>query len=191
MKKTILAAAFCAVLGLTANAEILRVTLNDGTSATFNVEDVKEITFEEESLASSFAGEYTGINSVSVGDMFTYTADITYKITANEDGTINLHVPSYQLPGTVMGDLTLGEYTVSNIAFDDARSAFYRDYVDDGLTFHFTCVSNGETTMDSDYTFKPDSNVSIEKGDDGLKVVNSFKMGSMPFQIVATFTEAE
>ena len=195
MKKHILTLALTTLLSTAASAEIVKITLTDGSSQTYKVEEVQEITFEEESMASEYAGSYKGGNSVVVGGMFTYSADgVTYVITANGDGTVNLQVPEYKLTGTVMGDLTLGAYTISNIPFDETNNGFYRDYASadgtDGLKMHFTAVQNGNTTMNSDYEFKNPSNVLIEKTADGLKITNSFIMGSMPFPIVATFTQS-
>ena len=86
-----------------------------------------------------------------------------------------------------MGDLTLGTYTIGNIPFDAATKSYVRDYSADGLTVHFVCVSGGETTMDSDYTFKQ-GNVTIVQGENGeLKITNTYTIGNMPFPITATF----
>lgn len=193
MKKSILALAATGILAFTANAEILRITFNNGTSTTYNVSDVKEMTFEEESEAAAYAGSYTGTNSVSVGGMFTYMVNMTYTVEANADGTVNLHIPTYTITGTVMGDLTLGEHTISNIAFDEAKNAFYREYGQDGIKMHFTAVNNGQTTMDNEYEFINGNgsvtNVLIEKSEAGLKVTDTFRLGAMPFEIVGTFTQ--
>ena len=150
------------------------------------------------------AGTFSGTNSVNVGDQWTYTADIDYEITANEDGSINLTLPEYTLTNTEIGDLTLGGYTITGIQFDLSRGAFYSDYGTKGLKMHFTSVKDGQTTMDKDYDLSPDSYISIEpinKGvKQGVKVVNSFGLGtigensqfhtSMPFDLTATFEGA-
>ena len=139
-------------------------------------------------LAYTTEGNYKGTNNVVVGGQYPYDADITYKITANTDGTINITVPEFQLTGTVMGDLTLGTYTITGIAYDETRGAFYRDYTNDGLTMHMTAVNNGNTTMDSDYTFETNgADIEVKTSDDGITVVNNFQPGRMPFPIAATF----
>lgn len=33
-----------------------------------------------------------------------------------------------------MGDLSLGTYTIQNIAYDSEKQAFYRDYSTDGVS---------------------------------------------------------
>lgn len=190
MKKILFAAALAAACSFGADADLLTVTLNDGTKTSFPVDNIKEVTFTEETIADTFAGTYSGMNDVSINNQWTYSTGIDYVITANQDGTINLQVPEYTLTGTVMGDMTIGAYTVSNIAYDEASKSFVRDYSQDGISLHVKAVKDGITSLDGDYTMGEGCNVVIEKTDEGLKVVNAFKMGSMPFLIVATFTQS-
>lgn len=189
MKKTILATAAAAFLALSASAQsdVLNIRLSDGSIQKFKVDDIAEMTFstEEDNPAAAYIGSFSGTNTVVVGGQFTYTADITYTITQGADGTLDISIPTYQLENTVMGNLTLGSYEVKGLAFDEAKNAYYRDYADDGLSMHFK--AEGSMAMDNDYEFKPTSEISVELTEDGIKVVNSFKMGSMPFPIVATF----
>ena len=139
------------------------------------------------SPAVLISGNYNGTNTVVVGGTYPYDAQINYTITTNSDSTINIVVPEYQLEGTVMGDLTLGAYTISNIAYDEEKNAFYRQYGSDGLSQHLTVVKDGVTSMDQDYNFAEESFVLIESTESGIKVVNSFNLGRMPFPIVASF----
>lgn len=141
--------------------------------------------------AYAYAGKHTGVNSVTVGGNFTYTADITYDIEAAADGTLTLKVPEYRLADTVMGDLTLGAYTITGIAWDSDKKAFYRVYGADGLKEYFKAEKDGTVTMDKEYEFKDTSCVLIEKGADGIIITNSFSLGSMPFPIVAKFETAK
>jgi len=135
--------------------------------------------------------EYTGGISVMVGGSYgPYTnASVTHVLTTEADGTITLTIPEYTLAATVMGDLTLGQYTVSNLAYDETRGGYYRDYTNDDLTMHFRAESNGVATLDKDYTFEQKGgNVLVTLADDGtVTVVNSFQPGVMPFSIVSTF----
>ena len=151
-----------------------------GTSITFHVGQAP--------AAYTTEGNHKGTNSVVVGGQFgPYTAEITYKITANTDGSINIVLPEYTLTGTVMGDLTLGTYTISNIAYDTEKGAFYRDYTNDGLSMHIKAVKNGETTMDSDYTFEQHgASITITPTESGISVSHTFQPGAMPFGITAT-----
>lgn len=139
-------------------------------------------------LACELNGNFSGINTIEVGGT-PYPVNITYKVTANPDGTLNLSLPEYQVEGTPMGDLTLGAYTLKNIAYDEEKGAFYRLY-GEGVTEHLTAVRNGATTMDDDYELDASSYIQVEKTENGIKVINSFKPGAMPFPIVATFETA-
>lgn len=194
MKKTILAAlAIATLMGAHAQTEVLRIELTDGTVRTVPVESIKEMTFgeeeepEEPTLAEKIAGTYSGTNTVVVGGNFTYTADCTCEITANADGTVNFTWNQYSLKGTVMGDLTLGTCTISDIAWDEAQGGFYRDYSNDGIKQHFTAEKDGTTSMDKDYELGATSTILIEMTEGGIKVTNPFKLGAMPLPLTATF----
>lgn len=189
MKKLyILALALTLSISAAAQTQVMRVTLNNGSSQTFHVGDIAEITFGEETPAQKLAGEYFGTNTLAVGSVATYNVDITPEITANEDGTINLSFPEYDIPNTMMGNLTLGAITLSNIPYDEAENAFFLDYSNAGLKQHFKCITpQGVASMDSDYTLGTGSSVKIEVTEDGIKITNPFKLGAMPFPLSATF----
>lgn len=188
MKNILLASALSLLsFNAFAQAEVVRIELNDGTVYKYNVADVKVIDFEDAPLTDGFAGEFAGTNTVNVGGMVSYTASVTMTITANEDETLNITIPTYVLSNTVMGDLTLGEHTISNIAWDEEAGVFKRAYGSDGIKMHFTAVQGGTTSMDSDYELNGDSYITIEKTDNGIKVVDSFSLGNMPFGLTATF----
>lgn len=186
MKKFYIAAlAAASIFTASAQNEVLKIELNNGTTQTIAVSDIKQMTFDQ--AEESIAGSYSGTVSDAVGSMATYTADITVTIEENADGTINFIYPEYQLTGTVMGDLTLGTVTIPNIPFSEEKGGYYLDYSDLALTQHFTAVNGGNTTMDNDYTLGSPSTILIVKGEDGISVTNPFKLGAMPFPLTSTF----
>lgn len=135
--------------------------------------------------------------TVTVGGQFTYNNDnVTYELRRYKDGEtdkLDVAVPSYTLANTVMGDLTLGSYTVKGLVYDEAQGGYYRDYKNDGLKFHFTAVQGGKTTMDKDYEFaaeKPNNILVKYEGNDVSSIVNTFQVGNMPFGIVSVFSGA-
>lgn len=135
--------------------------------------------------------------TVTVGGQFTYNNDnVTYELRRYKDGEtdkLDVTVPSYTLANTVMGDLTLGSYTVKGLVYDEAQGGYYRDYKNDGLLFHFTAVKNGKTTMDKDYEFAADedNNILVKyEGNNVSSIVNTFQVGTMPFGIVSVFSGA-
>lgn len=134
---------------------------------------------------------------VTVGGQFTYNNDnVTYELRRYKDGEtdkLDVAVPSYTLANTVMGNLTLGSYTVKGLVYDEAQGGYYRDYKNDGLKFHFTAVQGGKTTMDKDYEFaaeKPNNILVKYEGNDVSSIVNTFQVGTMPFGIVSVFSGA-
>lgn len=135
--------------------------------------------------------------TVTVGGQFTYNNDnVTYELRRYKDGKtdkLDVTVPSYSLANTIMGDLTLGSYTVKGLVYDEAQGGYYRDYKNDGLKFHFTAVQGGKTTMDKDYDFATDkdNNILVKyEGNDVSSIVNTFQVGTMPFGIVSVFSGA-
>ena len=194
MKKILfLAAILSASLFASAQDEVLKIELNDGSFQTIKVEDIKEMTFDvaEASVTEGYVGSFSGRMSVVVGGMFTYETDITLNITEGENSTLDVAIPQYQLENTVMGNLTLGEYTIKGLAYDEAKGAFYRLYGADGLSEYFKAESDGTVTMDKVYDFKESSEITITKTATGVNIVNSFQLGAMPFPIVATLDGAE
>lgn len=134
---------------------------------------------------------------VTVGGQFTYNNDnVTYELRRYKDGEtdkLDVTVPSYTLANTIMGDLTLGSYTVKGLVYDEAQGGYYRDYKNDGLKFHFTAVQGGKTTMDKDYDFATDkdNNILVKyEGNNVSSIVNTFQVGTMPFGIVSVFSGA-
>lgn len=135
--------------------------------------------------------------TVTVGGQFTYNNDnVTYELRRYKDGKtdkLDVTVPSYTLANTIMGDLTLGSYTVKGLVYDEAQGGYYRDYKNDGLKFHFTAVQGGKTTMDKDYDFATDkdNNIFVKyEGNNVSSIVNTFQVGTMPFGIVSVFSGA-
>lgn len=137
--------------------------------------------------AEKVANTFSGTNTVTVGGQWTYTADIDCEITANKDGSINLSLPEYTLDDTMMGDLTLGAYTIPYIPYITEKEAFYKIYGRDKLTEHIKAEKDGSVNMDNDYTFTDDSEITIEVTSTGIKVTNSFSFGKMNLTIVTTF----
>lgn len=132
--------------------------------------------------------------TVNVGGAFNYTnKSVSYDVRKYMDGDVqkaDVEISTYTLENTVMGNLTLGTYTVKGLTYDESKGGFYRDYKDDNLTFHFTAENGGNKTMDGDYSFNntKDNNILVKySGNNITDIVNRFQMGSMPFAIVSKF----
>lgn len=132
--------------------------------------------------------------TVVVGGAYPYTNEsVTYRIRQyKEEGEtlLDVEIPQFSLSGTVMGDLTLGTYTVKGLRYDNERGGFFRDYRYDNLSFYFKAMQNGVVIMDKEYPFntEKDNNILVKlSGTDVAEIVNTFQMGAMPFGIVSTF----
>ena len=147
--------------------------------------------YAEASAASKVAGNYTGTTSLKVSVVpgsFT-SATVGYKVTANEDGSINVTASEEKYTGvTMVGNLTLGTYTVKNLAYDKATNSFSRDYSEDGIKVHFK-TNGGSMKKDEDYAFGKTSKMTVTLAEDGtLTITNNYQVGRMPFPISATYT---
>ena len=132
--------------------------------------------------------------TVNVGGAFNYAnKSVSYAVRKYMDGDVqklDVKISTYTLENTVMGNLTLGTYTVKGLTYDESMGGFYRDYKDDNLTFHFTAENGGNKTMDGDYSFNntKDNNILVKySGNNITDIVNTFQMGAMPFAIVSKF----
>ena len=141
--------------------------------------------------ACKLHGNYKGTNSVIVGNDMTgtfgpYTADITCKVTVTPDNTLNVEIPEYVLNDTQIGNLTLGKVTIKNVYYDSANDRFFRPYGKlDKLTMHF---NSDMMNSDTDAPFTEDSEIEVTNPETGsIKIINTFRVGGMPFPIVATF----
>ena len=148
-------------------------------------------------IKSYYVKAVTSAINVNVGGMFPYANEgVTYNVRKYMDGDVqkvDVEVPTYTLDNTLMGNLTLGTYTVKGLVYDEEKGGFYRDYKNDGLSFHFTAEQNGNKTMDSDFEFNTTKDNNILVKYDGSKItdiVNTFQMGAMPFGIVSSFNSA-
>ena len=158
-------------------------TLMGGTDITWH--------YAEASAASKVAGSYTGTTSLKVGPAMGpfVSATVGYTITANNDGSINVTASEEKYTGvTMMNNLTLGTYTVKNLAYDKATNSFSRDYSEDGIKVHFK-ATGGMMEKDENYEFGKTSKMTVTLAEDGtLTITNNYKVGRMPFPISATYT---
>lgn len=148
-------------------------------------------------IKSYYVKAVTSAINVNVGGMFPYANEsVTYNVRKYMDGDVqkvDVEVPTYTLDNTVMGNLTLGTYTVKGLTYDEEKGGFYRDYKNDGLNFHFIAEQNGNKTIDGDYEFnaQKDNNILVKyNGSKITGIVNTFQMGAMPFDIVSSFNSA-
>ena len=147
--------------------------------------------YAEASAASKVAGNYTGTTSLKVGGVFGpfTSATVEYKVTANEDGSINVTASEEKYTGVPMvGNLTIGTYTVKNLAYDKATNSFSRDYSSDDLKVYLKS-EGGLMSLNKDYAFESPSKIIVKLDENGtLTITNSYRLTHMPLPISATYT---
>lgn len=134
-------------------------------------------------IAAAQEGTYTGALKATVGGIFgpySPTENVDFVITKNSDNTINVLVPGFQLNKTPIGDIVIGEYTVSNISFDESKGAYYRDYTKDGIKMDFTMVGQKKN-----YEITKTGNITLKIDGSKLTVTNNLCPGKMPVGDVA------
>ena len=147
------------------------------------------LTYEIEAY---YIKDYTDKLDVSIGGMFNYTAtNVTYSVRTYPEGgntLLDVKVPSYELSGTPLGELSVGGYIVKGLAMNAEKGGYYRDYAADGLTMHFKSVKDGVIGMDGDYALSQgDNNILLVYEGKKIKVSNAFHPGNMRFPITSQF----
>lgn len=143
---------------------------------------------ETPSITDNYVGTFVGTISLTVADQFTYDTDIAVTLTASDDETISVTLPSYSLSGTMMGDLTLGTVTITDLKYNEDKGGFYRSYGGEGLTQHFKAEQNGIVVNDKDFPLNDPSSILVTLGDNGKIIIeNPFKLGAMPLSLTSRF----
>lgn len=145
------------------------------------------------SAAELAAGSYLGLDSMNVGGSFAYNAadSSNFTVVANSDSSISVTIPEQVYPGTVMGKITMGEFTMDSIPYNKEAKVFGRNLCGTNAAYDFVCLNTqtGKTTINNRYSFTHSTDsVTVTRTDDGsVNVSISFKPGNMPFPIVSTF----
>ena len=89
---------------------------------------------------------------------------------------VDIEFPTYSL-------FTVGTYTVKGLVYDEAKGGYFRDYSNDGITFHFKT----STGIDKDYgLYAEGTSIFVQySGNNVVYIENNFRPGSMPFPIIA------
>lgn len=130
-------------------------------------------------------GAYTGKAEAIVGGAigpFESKNTLEYTITQNTDNTINVTMCEAEYNVTLMGDIRLGEYIVSNIPYDSSKGAYFLDYASQNLNVDITLKNNKKN-----YIISKLGNITVSFEDDKVIVKNNIQPGNMPFDVQETF----
>ena len=143
---------------------------------------------KQPSPTDDYVGEYSGNLTLNIAGQYDYDTDIRIKISDEENGTLSIAFPEYELSNTLMGDITMGNLTLKPLTYDSSKGGLYLNYGDAGITQYFKAERNGTVTMDGDYTLNAPSDILVTQDESGeITIVNSFRIGAMPMPITATF----
>ena len=162
------------------------VHMPETTTDTLRVVEHDTIKVTNENL-SLFVGD----NKVLVGGTYEYHSTILYQVLKNNDNTIDVIVPEYELKATIMGDLTIGKYTIRNIPYNTANGSYYKEYADGTMAIHIKSVPTSGTGMDGDYIFNNNTittSIEVKTYGTNASIVNNYSIGNMPFPIETTLT---
>ncbi len=126
---------------------------------------------------------YSGTVTVVVGGTYTYTCDDARYQLEFADQSLNVTIEELSIPGTVMGDLTLGSMDIDHLTYDAEKGGYYRDYTGSDVSLMLVAVSNGETVINGRYYFDTLGNILVTANETGYHIVNNMQPGAMPFPI--------
>lgn len=107
-----------------------------------------------------------------------------------EDGIKKLDVTmhEYTITGTPVGNITVGQYSVKGLTYDESKEGYYRDYSQDEEKFHLKMVNGGVTTIDGEYGFTQGGIMLVKMNGSTIETAqNNFQPGAMPFPITSVF----
>lgn len=160
-----------------------------------NNEDYNEA---QRAIASQYVGTFSGNDNINVGMTMTSSSwdystagVVSYTITSNSDGTINVTVPQETYSNTQIGNITIGSYTIDSLKYNIV-TGYTRAYKGSGAKVHFesTGGENYPIILNSDYTFTSDACViSVTRSTVGIiQIKNIYALGNSPVLITHSFT---
>lgn len=174
-----LAALVVAGFGLTSCGDDDNDDLNNGLNA----------------IAESYVGTYSAKDSIKVGMgrvSWDYATDgnVSYRITKNSDGSINVIIPEETYSNTQIGDIKIGSYTIDSLKYN-VLTGFTRAYKGSAAKVHFESTGGTQypITLNGDYAFESDACVISVKKDlaGALQVKNIYVLGKSPVLITNSF----
>lgn len=149
----------------------------------------------ENAIAATYVGTYSAKDSIKVGmgkiswDYTTANA-VSYRITSNSNGTINITIPEETYANTQIGDIKIGSYTIDSLKYNIV-TGFTRAYKGSAAKVHFESTGGAQYpfTFNDDYSFTSDAClISVKKDAAGvLTVKNVYALGKSPVLITNSF----
>lgn len=157
---------------------------------------------EQPTMAQQYQGTYSGVDSINVGmgrvqwDYAT-AQSVSYTITANSDGTINVSLPDESYLNTQIGDMNIGKYEIDSLRYDSVSNSFTRAYADISTKVSFSSTGGAYGQMqipaiNGEFAFAQNPVITVSKSSDGsINIRNAYGLGRSPVQITNTFKGAK
>lgn len=169
------------------------------TLASCGDDDNNDLNEVENAIAASYVGNYSAKDSLKVGmgrlswDYATANA-VSYRITSNSNGTINITIPEETYANTQIGNIKIGSYTIDSLKYN-IITGFTRAYKGSAAKVHFESTGGTQypIVLNDDYSFTSDTClISVKKDATGqLTVKNVYTLGKSPVLITNSFKGAK
>lgn len=158
-------------------------------------DDNEDVNEAKRAIASQYVGTYSGndkinVNMATVSWDYTTANAVSYRITSNNDGSINVTIPEETYTDTQIGDITVGSYTIDSLKYN-VLTGFTRAYKGSGARVHFKSTGgNYPIILNDNYAFTSDACViSVTRSTAGvIQVKNAYVLGKSPVVITNSFT---
>lgn len=157
--------------------------------------DDEDINNAKNGIAQGYVGTYSGkdnlsVNMTALGWDYTTANNVLYRISANNDGTINVTMPEETYANTQIGDIAIGSYTIDSLKL--VGTVYTRLYKGSNAKVHFksTGTTQYPIILNDDYAFTSDAcviTVSRGQGDGNIQIKNAYVLGHSPVLITHSF----
>lgn len=159
-------------------------------------DDNEDLNDAENAIAAQYVGNYSGNDKINVGMgklSWDYTTDgaVTYRITKNNNGTINVEIPIEEYKDTQIGNINIGSYEIDSLKYNPL-TGFTRAYKGSAAKVHFQSTGSQDypVILNGDYDFESEACViSVTRSTAGvIQVKNIYTLGHSPVLITNSFT---
>lgn len=158
-------------------------------------DDNEDVNNAKNAIAQGYVGTYSGTDNLNVGMAavswnYSTANSVSYRITANNDGTINVTMPEETYTDTQIGNITIGSYTIDSLKY--VVAGYTRAYKGSKAKVHFSSTGSDKypIVLNDNYSFSSDACViTVNRTSDGtIQINNAYVLGKSPVLIKHTFT---
>lgn len=158
-------------------------------------DDNNDLNEAARAIAASYAGTYSAQDSITVGMgrtswKYNTANPVSYRITVNNDYSINVAIPEETYSDTEIGNIKIGAYTIDSLKYNPL-TGYTRAYKGSAAKVHFESTGGTQypIVLNGDYGFESDACIiSVRKDATGALVINNvYTLGKSPVLITNSF----